>query len=103
MILWNHGTQTGSPLPSVRDTDFLLALSDDGLTVWVGRVQQGTTLSVVGVNVRTQATESTMQIPIEDPTGIMGINRILMTPDGKTLVYSYVRHLSQLFVTSPIR
>lgn len=102
-ILWSYERNAGSLLPSLGSGDILLALTDDGQTIFVGRVQQATKLLVVRINTKTNSTETTMEIPIEDLTGIMGINRILTTPDGRILVYSYVRHLSQLFVTSSLR
>ncbi len=101
LLVWDYEKKTGLPLSSVRGNDFLLALSDDGKTICIGRVQPKVKLSVLRINVKTQAAETTMEIPMEDLTGIMGLNRIVTTPDGKTIVYSYVRHLSQLFVASP--
>ena len=33
-----------------------------------------------------------------DPVGVDSIDRILITPDGKSYCYDYVRLLSQLFI-----
>ena len=40
---------------------------------------------------------------LKDTTGVMAINNIGVSSDGKTIVYGYTRELSDLFLARPTR
>ena len=103
LVLWRYDTGSGYPLNAVLITDSLLSLSDDGESLYVARARRLPTVSVQRVNTRTGAAETVVELTAEDMSGVVALNRIVSTPDGKTVVYSYTRHLSQLYLTSPLK
>jgi hypothetical protein len=39
----------------------------------------------------------------QDPAGVRGVGKLLMTPDASTYVYSYWRSLNELFLAEGIK
>jgi hypothetical protein len=37
------------------------------------------------------------------PSGLLGQSRILVTPDGESYAYSFIRQLNDLYLSSPLR
>ncbi len=59
---------------------------------------------VVRVEVATGKRESWKDLAPSDPTRLMGINSVFMTPDGKSYVYGYQRaQISDLYVVEGLK
>ena len=89
-----NSSQTISHL---QRNDFVVSLSDDGQWVYVGRLTALPTLNIFHVNLRTGANELVTEVHIDDLAGLAPLYGMAVTPDGKTIVICYVRHLSELY------
>ena len=102
VVLWNYQSHSGQPLPYSVQDGFPLAVTDDGKFMDWGRFDRRR-LIVSRVDLQTGATKVTMEVSSEDLSGIVGLRRVISTRDREMFVYSYTRHLSQLFLSSPGR
>jgi len=86
------------PLNYIQPNDMFLSLSDDGQWGYVGRFTALPTLQILHFNLRTGAAALVTELSLNDLAGIVSVYRPAVTPDGKTIVLSYVRHLSELYL-----
>jgi len=96
--LWDHLTNSGQPLQHVGPGDAFLGVSDDGEWVYIARPTPAPALQILHVNVRSGVSKFVTEIPALDMAGVVGLNRLLITPDGKTVIVSYIRHLTELYL-----
>lgn len=101
--LWDYSANLGRVLSQLKPNDPLLALSDDGQWLHVAQLGSRRKITIVRRNLGTRHQETDMEIVAEDPTGLTAINRIVSTPDGRTVVYSYTRHISELYLAARVR
>ena len=88
----------------VRGTDpdeRAVGWSSDGSEVFV--LTPGIPSKVSRVNVATGARTPWRELLPPDPTGIVRIFPVLVTPDGRSYAYTYGRFLSTLYVVSGVR
>jgi hypothetical protein len=96
--LWNYDEKSGQPVKGVQPNDMVASVSDDGQWLYVGRVTSLPTLKVFHVNVRTGVAETVTDLAFNDLAGLTSLRGMIITPDGKTIVLCYVRHLSELYL-----
>lgn len=96
--LWDIAQNSRQPVQHVRPDDILLSLGDDGQWVFLARPTAPPALTVLRVNLQTGASAAVAGVSASDLAGIAALERICITPDGKTIVMSYVRHLSELYL-----
>ena len=96
--LWDYERKSGQPIDYLVPGDFPLSVSDDAQWVYLARITAPSALKVLHVNLRTGTTETVTEVALNDLSGRISVGRIAITPDGKTLVLSYVRHLSELYL-----
>jgi hypothetical protein len=94
-----HGER--EPLRGVRDDERTIAWSDDGRSIYVSNdigIPQRIVRVDVGTGQRTPHRELT-------PPQIAGMRRteLSVTPDGRTVLFSYSRLLSSLYVVEGIK
>ena len=89
---------SSQPISHLEKNDMVLSLSDDGQWVYLERWSEFATLKVLHVNLQTGAAELVTEIPVNDLSGIASLGVTAITPDGKTIVICYVRHLSELYL-----
>ncbi|MGH9442337.1 MAG: protein kinase domain-containing protein [Thermoanaerobaculia bacterium] len=91
-----HG---GEPrlIPGLTDDDEISRWTADGKALFVFRHGE-LPAKVVRLDLATGKREPWKDILPGDPSGVVTITPILLTPDGKTYAYSYPRILSQLFL-----
>jgi serine/threonine protein kinase len=87
------GTKDLRPIRWMADGNFLFA-----------KVMGSVPARVVRVEVATGKRESWKDLAPSDPTRLMGINNVFLTPDGKSYVYGYQRaQISDLFVVEGLK
>jgi serine/threonine protein kinase len=95
---WDAVANVHQALPQMSPGDIALAMSDDGEWLTLARPTPAPALKVWRVNLRTGSSETMADIAANDLTGMAALLRVSITPDGKTIVLSYVRHLSDLYL-----
>lgn len=55
-------------------------------------------LKILHLDLRTRARQVVTEIPVNDMTGVASLIGMAITPDGKSIVIGYVRHLSELYM-----
>jgi hypothetical protein len=91
----------GRPLPDLERGDFPLRWSADGRFLYL--LRSGVPASIVRLDATTGARQHVRDVLPADPAGVGFINTVLMTPDLGTIVYSYRRTLSDLYVAEGLR
>jgi hypothetical protein len=90
------------PVPALHDGDVPVRFSDDGAFVYVGTFGKIPAL-LYKVDLRSgERTEWSTAMPA-DPSGLINVGPILVTPDGKQTFYSYTRLLSDLYLVDTKR
>jgi len=85
------------PVTALRGGDVPIRFAADGVSVYVGTFGRIPAL-LEKVNVLTGARTTVRELRPADPSGLINIGPVFVTPDEKTLVYSYTRLLSDLYV-----
>ncbi len=99
-----YDVEGGDPRPVPGDTAGYSPIrwSADGRTVYVRRPGE-VPIQVYRLDLATGRKELWREIAPYDPTGILYIAPILITPDGKSYAYSYARHQVDLYVVEGLR
>jgi hypothetical protein len=84
-------------IPALSEDDEISRWTPDGIALYVFRHGE-LPARVVRLNLATGKREPWKEILPSDPSGVVTITPILLTPDGKSYAYSYPRVLSQLFL-----
>lgn len=85
------------PLPGYEQGDVIADWSGDGRYLFAFRRDQ-IPAPVVRIEVSTGKREPWRELVPSNTTGTLGIGRVLVTPDGATLAYSYIRHIEDLYL-----
>jgi len=95
--LWDHMENSGQSISHLEPNDIILAVSDDGHWIYLERLATPSVIQVLHENLQTGAMELVTEVTVDDMAGVAALNRVAITPDGKTIIFSYVRHLSELY------
>ena len=86
------------PLPGTLEGDNPCGWTADGRSLYVLRAGMPARVDVL--DVATGARRLWKELTPPDPAGILAIGPVLVTPDGKSYVYSYRRMLDDLFMVT---
>ena len=90
------------PFPGVEAREIPIQWTPDGEALYV--FQPGALPSPVTLVERATGRRTPwLELMPPDPAGILGVNRVRMTPDGKAYTYTFSRILSDLFVVEGLR
>jgi serine/threonine protein kinase len=95
------GTGQPLPVPALRSGDVPVRFTNDGKSVFAatfGRIPAELTRVELATAARTPI--GTLMPP--DPAGLINVGPLLVTPDGKTVVFSYSRLLSDVYLVSGV-
>ncbi|MFZ2493960.1 MAG: protein kinase [Thermoanaerobaculia bacterium] len=85
------------PVPALLSGDVPLRFTTDGRTVFVATFGKIPAV-LTRVDLTTGAREMWAEVMPADPAGLINVGPAWPTPDGRTLVYSYTRLLSDLYL-----
>jgi hypothetical protein len=99
-----YPTEPGEPrpVPGMEDGEIPIRWTADGRALWVFRTTELPT-KVYRLGVTTGERMFWKELTPPDPAGVLLIGPILMTPDGKSYVYSYRRTLDELFLVEGLK
>jgi len=99
-----YPTEPGEPrpVPGMEDGEIPIRWTADGRALWVFRTTELPT-KVYRLGVTTGERMLWKELTPPDPAGVLLIGPILMTPDGKSYVYSYRRTLDELFLVEGLK
>jgi hypothetical protein len=90
------------PLAGAEPSDLPIVCSADGRWLYVqARTEVPAEIARIDLQSGRRETVRTLRPP--DPSGVTGILRIVMTPDGGSYAYTYTRALSALFLVEGLR
>jgi Tol biopolymer transport system component len=89
----------GSPEPvaALRGSDVPVRFASDGTSIYVGTFGR-IPAQLEKVNLLTGARVPVRELRPADPAGLINVGPVFVTPDEKTIVYSYTRLLSDLYL-----
>ena len=96
-------------VPNIANGEVVIQTGADGQSVFVlaGNVRKSMTMTIDRVDLSTGHRTRWKDVVIRDPAGVMhthpGFVPFLMTHDGSTYVYNYLRVLSTLYVVENLR
>lgn len=90
----------GNPLPvaGVAEDEFAIQWSADGKSLYVQGLSDELPEKVFRVDLASGKRELWKEFAPSDPTGVVEIQLLAMTPDARSYAYTYVRLLSDLYV-----
>ena len=99
-----YPTEPGEPrpVPGIQSGESLIRWTADGRGIWVYRTNE-VPAKVYRLDVATGERSLWKELTPPDPAGVLVIGPILMTPDGKSYVYSYRRTLDELFLVEGLK
>ena len=93
----------GRPVPGLEAGDTPLRWSADGRHLFLRARGAGLPARVMRLDPATGRREDWMALQPIDPAGVVGVGSIVLTPDGGTYVYEYLRSLSDLYLVEGMR
>ena len=90
-----------SVVPGTSPDERPISWTADGSEMFV--LTPGIPSRVTRVNVKTGGRVPWRDLLPSDPTGVIRVSPVLITPDGRSYAYTYGRFLSTLYVVSGIR
>jgi hypothetical protein len=90
------------PAPGFQPGEIPVRWTGDGAAVWVSRPNE-VPAKVYRVDMTTGERSLWKELTPPDPAGVLLIGPILITPDGKSYVYSYRRTLDELFLVEGLK
>jgi Tol biopolymer transport system component len=98
-----HPVEEGEPrpLPGTEPGEGSIGWSGDGRNLYVYR--RGLPTSVYKVELPSDKRELVMQLRPEDAAGVGTARSVLLTPDGRTVVYSHFQVLSELYLVEGLK
>jgi dipeptidyl aminopeptidase/acylaminoacyl peptidase len=90
------------PIPGLERDDFVIRWTADGHSVYVSNTVARPGM-VDLVDVRSGKRSSWREFRAPDPAGVLGIAPVVISPDGRSYVYSYRRLLDELYVVNGLR
>jgi Tol biopolymer transport system component len=99
-----YPTEPGEPRPApgLQPDELPIRWTVDGRAVWIFRPNE-VPAKLYRVDMTTGERSLWKELTPPDPAGVLSMGPILMTPDGKSYVYSYRRTLDELFVVEGLR
>ncbi len=85
------------PLKHLEEDFYLIRWAGDGENLFIRRYGEVPTI-VYKYNPANGTKEKWLELMPQDTTGVNRIQRILLTPDGKTYVYCFIRESSDLYL-----
>jgi hypothetical protein len=98
-----EGGGDARPIPGLEDGDTPLRWSVDGKHLFLRARGAGLPARVLRLDPASGRREAWMALQPVDPAGVVGVGSIVLTPDGRTYVYEYLRALSDLYVVQGMR
>jgi serine/threonine protein kinase len=92
-----------TPLKGFEAQDRPVGWTADGRSVYVGTNERALPARVFRVDLATGARELWKEFTPADPTGISRIGVSSISPDGKTMLFSYAHRLADLYVAEGLR
>ncbi len=89
------------PIPGTLEGDNPFGWTTDGRSLYVLRAGMPARIDVL--DVATGARRLWKELTPPDPAGVLAIGPVLVTPDGKSWVYSYRRVLDDLFLVTGLK
>jgi eukaryotic-like serine/threonine-protein kinase len=89
------------PLPGTAADEMVWGWTSDSRSLYVGRIAMPARVEIC--DVETGARRLWKEIVPPDPAGVLAVGPILITPDGKSYVYSYRRALDDLFLVTGLK
>lgn len=96
------GDSAARPVPGTRTSDVFMQWTPDGRAL-VGMERQILPCPVTRVDVATGRRELLGRIRPLDPVGVRGIEALRVAPDGRSCVFSFRRHLSELYLVEGLK
>jgi hypothetical protein len=97
--LYPVGGGEGVDVPGVQPGDGPIDWAEDGRTLFIAPAPGGgASLTVVRLDTRTGTRTLWREIRPPDPIGVVGLDGLRVTPDGRSYVYNIRRVISNLFV-----
>jgi Tol biopolymer transport system component len=93
----------GRPVPGLEAGDIPLRWSADGRHLFLHARGAGLPARVVRLDPASGRREAWMALQPTDPAGVVGVGSIVLTPDGRTYVYQYLRSMSDLYLVEGMR
>ena len=99
-----YPTEPGEPraAPGLKADELPVRWTGDGRAIWVNRSNE-LPMKVFRVDMTTGERTLWKELTPPDPAGVLTMGPIVMTPDGKSYVYSYRRTLDELFLVEGLR
>jgi Tol biopolymer transport system component len=99
-----YPTEPGEPrpVPGIQAAEIPIRWTADGRAIWVFKPNEVPT-KIYRLDVTTGDRTLWKELTPPDPAGVLQIGPILMTPDGKSYVYSYRRTLDELFLVEGLK
>ena len=98
-----EGGGEGRPVPGLEAGDTPLRWSVDGRHLFLRARGAGLPARVARLDPVSGRREAWMELQPADPAGVVGVGSIVLTPDGRTYVYEYLRSLSDLYLVEGMR
>jgi dipeptidyl aminopeptidase/acylaminoacyl peptidase len=89
------------PLPGGAAEEMVWGWTADSRSLYIGRIAMPARVEICEVS--TGARRLWKEIVPPDPAGVLAVGPILITPDGKSYVYSYRRTLDDLFLVTGLK
>ena len=90
------------PVPGVEPDELVIRFAADGKSVFVGPFGK-MPMTISRVDLATGRREPWKTLAPADPAGVISVGPVLLSADGKSLVYSYRRLLDDLFVVTGVK
>ena len=90
------------PIPGITAEDQSVRWSADGTSLYVLRFGE-TSAKIYQLDVATGQRALWKELRPSDPAGVLNVGPIVITPDGKSYVYSYRRSLKDLYLVKGLR
>jgi Tol biopolymer transport system component len=99
-----YPTEPGEPrhVPGLQNGETPIRWTGDGRAIWIYRPNE-VPAKIYRLDVTTGERSLWKELTPPDPAGVLLIGPIVMTPDGKSYVYSYRRTLDELFLVEGLR
>jgi serine/threonine protein kinase len=99
-----YPSEPGEPreIPGVQPGEFPVRWTGDGRAIWVARSNE-VPAKVYRLDVTTGERTLWKELVPPDPAGVLTMGPILITPDGKSYVYSYRRILDDLLIVDGLK
>ena len=99
--LWRIADSTSQPIKPPDANEQVVGVSNGFETLYLAQ-RSGNQVKVWAMNQRTGSRQFLGEIVPHDATGVMGVNTIAVSADGKTIVYGYTREVSDLYLAKQV-